>query len=166
MRLTAQLPRTVAFFDIDGVIANDMHRQHHALAKEWVEYFRPDAVTADGVWPQGRAAILSELRRGNEVQYLTGRRHDLIKITKGWFVRHNLYEATTHGRPAGVRTPLAIFKADFLEKYERENPGVRVRLYEDDPEVVRVVRARLRDEAAVHCTWHIKPTAMVKKATA
>lgn len=164
--MNTEQPRIVAFFDIDGVIANDTHRLHFAQEKKWVDYFNPKNLEADEVWPQGRAAVLNELRQGNEVQYLTGRRSDLIKTTTRWFEDNNLYQAATHGRPFGVRTPLAIFKADFLEEYEKE-VGAQIRLYEDDPEVVRVVRERLgREDAAIHCTWHIKPSYLVKKAVA
>lgn len=157
--------REIAFFDLDGVLANDSHRVDHALAHRWAEYFDPKAVAADPVWPQGVAAVAAAQERGAEIFYMTGRRETLRFVTEPWLERNGFPKGMLFMRPLGVSTRLAELKAQMLESYQDLYPSVRVVLYDDDPEVVRVVQERLGSEAAVHCTWHIKQKALVRTAT-
>lgn len=156
----------IAFFDIDGVLANDTHRVEHALAKEWDLYFKPRSVAADPVWPQGRAALEAAQADGWEIAYLTGRRDDLRPTTADWLARNQFPAGILHMRPFGTKKPLANLKADILTDILAVSEKAQLVLYDDDPEVVRLVRSVLGEQAAVHCTWHIKQQALVRTAIA
>lgn len=158
--------RDLAFFDIDGVLANDTHRVDHALAtpRRWSQYFAPSALAADGVWEQGRELLNQHASEGWLICYMTGRREDLRWVTQAWLSRHGFPVGALYMRPMKVKVPLARFKADLMERMVRVADGARVVLYDDDPEVIRVVQERLGEEVAVHCTWHVKQTALVKSA--
>lgn len=156
----------IAFFDIDGVLANDTHRVAHALAKRWDSYFRLSALAADLVWPQGRAALEHAQEEGWEIAYLTGRREDLRPTTVAWLLQNNFPQGILLMRPVEVKKPLANLKTDILTAIRVTAPETQLVLYDDDPEVVRLVRASLGEHAAVHCTWHIKQQALVRTANA
>lgn len=156
----------LALFDIDGVLANDTHRVHHALAWRWTEYFKPETVAADPVWEQGRAAIAAEQEAGACIAYLTGRREDLRPVTAQWLEEKMFPNGVLFMRPMNVHKPLAILKAEIIGSLIDSGQYVSVVLYDDDPEVVRVARSRFGEDVAVHCTWHVKQKALIRKATA
>lgn len=155
-----------AFFDIDGVLANDEHRVEHALARRWLSYFAPATVAADPVWPQGREALEAAQAAGQTIAYLTGRREELRPVTQTWLDTHGFPEGVLHMRPLAVHVPLANLKANLLAALVEQDPTLSVVLHDDDPEVVRLVRERLGFDAAVHCTWHVKRKALVRAAIA
>lgn len=154
----------VAFFDIDGVLADDSHRVEHALAKRWDSYFLLSAVAADTVWPQGRQALEQAQAEGWEIAYLTGRREDLRATTANWLLLNHFPAGILHMRPCGVKKPLANLKADILTSIHAVSEKTQLVLYDDDPEVIRLVRSLLGVHSAVHCTWHIKQQALVRTA--
>lgn len=156
----------IAFFDIDGVLANETHRVDHALNQRWTEYFRPEALAADAVWEQGREALAEAQADGWTIAYMTGRREDLRAVTANWLHENGFPPGTLVMRPMDVKVPLAILKADTLERIVASEKFLSVMLYDDDPEVVRIVRERLGEDFATHCTWHVKQSALVKAATA
>jgi phosphoglycolate phosphatase-like HAD superfamily hydrolase len=155
-------------FDIDGVLANEVHRQHHALNRDWAHYFHPSRLARDTVWPQGRDLYQLCLAAGDDVGYLTGRREDLREYTEAWLA-DNGFNATLplimrkleHQTRAGY--PLPVLKAGIV----RELTYVydEVWLYEDDPAVCEAV-GQVQGARVHHCAWHIKPTKMVRFATA
>lgn len=159
----------ISLFDIDGVLANDNHRAPFAKEGQWNRYFQPSIVGVDPVWEQGRALVNERLMAGDDVQYLTGRRGDLRDVTGRWLHQNGFPDGVLGMRPFPApyaKVPLANFKVDYIEKIREANPNVLVVLYDDDPEVVRLVRKTFGDEAAVHCTWHIKHKYLVKSALA
>ncbi len=144
--------------DIDGVIADDRHRVHYALAKEWYDYFA--RIEDDSVWPQGFELYAAGVAAGWEVGYLTGRREDLRDGTRRWLAEHGFdSDLKLYMRPVDDRRPLAELKAHFLQR--EVLLWEEVRLYDDDPEVIR-----LAGEHGRHCTWYRKDPRMVKKARA
>ena len=152
------LRRQLAVFDIDGVLADDRHRQHHAIARNWGDYF--SLMHADGVWAQGRELYDNAMLLGWDVCYLTGRREDTRDMTLEWLKRRKFdHKLPLHMRPFEERMPLAQLKAGILDQlaplYEK------VVLYDDDPAVIEAVGAR-----GFHCTWHKKPEKMIKRAVA
>lgn len=154
--------RRIALLDIDGVIADERHRQHHALAREWGEYFAK--MVHDTVWPQGRSLYDGCTYADWEPVYLTGRREDTRPWTVNWLQRHGFdHTLPLLMRPQEVRVPLAELKAAVVRELLRFTAAVAI--YDDDPEVIAHA-AQLPGARAVHCTWHIKPRRMVKAATA
>lgn len=160
------MTQRLALFDIDGVLANDTHRVEFALAREWDDYFRHDRVEADEVWPEGRDALDAEVARGDALAYLTGRREDLRTVTEKWLAEHNFPQAPLYMRPINVKVPLANLKTDVISQILATGVYSSVVLYDDDPEVIRLVRETLGEDAGVHCTWHVKQKALVKEAKA
>lgn len=155
--------KPLALVDIDGVLANDDHRVEFALAKEWAEYFNEDRMAADPVLPQGRMLVENLIADGWDVEYLTGRREDRRETTRSWLDAEH-FQHPLNMRPAGMKKVLAVFKAEYLAKLLADNPGRRVVLFDDDPEVIRYTREAVGAGYAVHCTWHTKKVALVRAA--
>ena len=61
----------IVVFDIDGVLADATHREHHlsSRTKDWDAFFAE--VGGDAVIDEGRQRLLAEAR-GNEVVLLSG----------------------------------------------------------------------------------------------
>jgi hypothetical protein len=158
--------RTLALLDLDGVLANDTHRVKHALHKEWEQYFDKDKILIDAVWPQGRALADQLLAAPDvEIAYMTGRREDLEAVSTLWLNTHQFPRGKVYTRPfsaAGI--PLANFKSNLITSIKARRPDLNVVLYDDDPEVIKQVRKDHGFEAGVHCTWHIKQKALVRRA--
>lgn len=156
----------LALLDIDGVIADDRHRVKYALIRQWATYFRPELVEADKVWPQGRDLCQRLLRRGWQVGYLTGRREDLRATTTAWLETHGFpLDRAPLMRGFSESMPLANLKTKRLRELIEQGGYRKVVLFDDDPEVIRLVHQELGRKYAVHCTWHVKEKAMVKAAT-
>lgn len=150
--------KRLALFDLDGVLADDRHRVHHALAREWVDYFAK--MDKDKVWPQGRELYDNAAMLGWDIMYCTGRREDTREMTRKWLKKKGFnHKLPLLMRPQEERAPLAVLKAGIVhglrEKYET------ILLYDDDPAVIQQVGRRGR-----HCTWYIKPERMVRRARA
>jgi phosphoglycolate phosphatase-like HAD superfamily hydrolase len=158
----------LAFFDLDGVLADERHRAEHALHKDWGNYFDPVLVRRDGVFAQGRAAYENTLLAGFDVAYLTGRREDLRPTTVKWLRRHGFDETLPlvmrdyrHTTKGGF--PLARLKAAIVA--EARHIYDEVWLFDDDVKVIDAVR-QVQGVRAVHCTWHVKPTRLVNSGVA
>lgn len=156
----------LALLDIDGVLANDTHRVHFALEREWAKYFDPERVAQDAVWQQGLDIARQLKDEGFVVGFLTGRREDLREVTEDWLLDNNFPFGRVTMRRADQKMPLANFKVEYMKKILASGHFDSVVLYEDDPEVIRLVHEVLGEQSGIHCTWHIKQKALVKAATA
>lgn len=161
----------LALLDIDGVLANDTHRVDHALNLRWNSYFDPRAVGADDVWPQGKSLAHALEMDGWTIAYLTGRRSDLRQVTEDWldlfaFPMGRLIMRPNSWSSTEKKLPLADFKLKEIRAlfFAREDID-QLTLWDDDPEVVRVITDELGSDYVRHCTWHIKQKAIVTKAT-
>lgn len=161
------MDHTLYLLDIDGVLADDRHRVDFARNKQWSRYFDPRVVATDGLWREGwnLAWALYLQPPGTSLTYLTGRSEDLRATTRAWLSKMALPEGDLIMRPRYApktnRPRLADFKVDIIRDLIVSRPVV---LYDDDPEVVRAVRAAFGDQAAVRCTWHVKEKFLVKEA--
>jgi len=169
----------LALIDLDGVVANDNHRIQYALAKEWVEYFRPERMGADSVWTEGQDLVRSLQDDGWTIAYLTGRRSALREVTEAWLATHEfpfgvLYmrepiwikDGLLQDAPEWPEVRLADFKVETIRRIVSLRSPEDVVLYDDDPEVVRTVQEQISPTAARLCTWNEKPEAMVTFASA
>lgn len=120
---------------------------------------------ADTVWPQGRALYERLIADGKAVQFLTGRREDTRDVTQRWLDDQG-FQGPLNMRPLGVKVPLSQLKSEFIRNLLRDTTVTSVVLFDDDPEVIRVVTAQCGEGYARHCTWYQKPKAMVREATA
>lgn len=156
----------LALIDIDGVIADERHRTHFAEAKNWPHYFLPENVMADGVWVEGVALVHRLVNEGWQIGYLTGRREEVRPATETWLDRHSFPWGRLIMRPLPDGKPklkLPKFKVQVMKSL----PDLwdQVVLFDDDPAVVELVQREIGEGSAIHCTWHIKPEFLVKRAT-
>ena len=76
-------------FDLDGVLADALHRQHflHLAEPDWAGFY--GAVHADAVLERGRA-LAEYFRDDVPVVVLTGRIDAVAEVTKDWLDRHGV----------------------------------------------------------------------------
>jgi hypothetical protein len=163
----------LALFDIDGYLANDLHRTPFAINREWADYFRPDRVLADTLYAEGKKQIYDMIADGWNIAYLTGRREDLRSVTLDWFDLHGLPyggDIFLQMKQFGETSTLADYKLRIMQElWSGESTDYdldRLVLFDDDPEVVRVIQEHMGLTFAQGCAWHTKPSAMVRLAVA
>jgi len=103
----------IAVFDIDGVLADASHREHHVTGtpRNWDAFF--DAVGSDTVIEEGRRRLLEEAAE-HEVVLLSGRPERCRAETVAWLARNGIVAPTLMLRPDSDRRPAAAFKASVI----------------------------------------------------
>lgn len=155
----------LVLFDIDGVLADDRHRQHHALAERWSDYFADDVMMFDPVWKQGDDLMHQALHDGYRIGYCTGRREDTRRVTEAWLTINSFPVdlIPLYMKPLSGKTKTPVYKAATIETLMNTD-GLEVILYDDDPDVCAEVNRACGSGTAIHCTWHIKPIEMVRRS--
>lgn len=131
----------LAVFDIDGVLADVEHRQHHLQGgrMSWDAFFAE--ATDDPPLAPGIALVQQAQRDGRVVVYLSGRPERLREVTTRWLDQHGCPPGELVLRPDADHSPAVRLKLGRL----REIAGAfTIALFVDDDE--RVVGA-VRD----HC---------------
>ena len=108
-------PDHVVFLDIDGVLANTRHREHHVeqIPKQWGLFF--DAMPDDTVHPEGKALYNALVATGATIVYLTGRNEHYRTHTASWLFSNGFsLKWDLVMRPAGFSMPLARWKREVL----------------------------------------------------
>lgn len=160
------MTRRLAFLDLDGVIADERHRQQYAINRDWGQYFHPELMKQDAVWRQGRELYENCHLVGFDVAYLTGRREDTRPVTQKWLRKRDFDdELPLVMRPMADRRPLAELKAAIIAEELRRGGYDEIWMFDDDPYVIEKV-CQVRGARGRHCTWHIKPNRMVKRGLA
>lgn len=103
----------IAVVDIDGVLADAGHREHHVAGgrRDWDAFFA--AVGEDPPIPAGLAA-LAELSADHEVVLLSGRPERTRQDTEAWLSRHGIAFGRLLLRPDADRRAAAVFKAEAI----------------------------------------------------
>jgi hypothetical protein len=103
----------IAVFDIDGVLADPAHRQHHVASrpKDWDAFFA--AVGGDDVLEAGRAR-LRELAVDHDVVLLSGRPESTRADTEAWLARHGIEVTRLVLRRDSDFRPAAQVKAELI----------------------------------------------------
>jgi hypothetical protein len=103
----------IAVVDIDGVLADPQHRQHHlsSTPKDWNAFFAE--VGGDGVLEAGRAR-LRELAAEHEVVLLSGRPESTRADTEAWLARHGITVSRLVLRRESDHRPAAQVKAELI----------------------------------------------------
>jgi phosphoglycolate phosphatase-like HAD superfamily hydrolase len=128
--------RSLAVFDIDGVVADVRHRLHHLEGRRaWHAFFAE--AQDDTLLPEG-AALAAELAGQHEIAWLTGRPEWLRDVTADWLAAHGLPAGELFLRPNGDYRPAARYKLDVLRRLA---PRGIAAVVDDDDEVVRAARA-------------------------
>jgi hypothetical protein len=156
----------LALVDIDGVVADDEHRVQFALDKNWPEYFKPETVAKDVPFDIAKTLIRLLLEDGYTISYLTGRREDLRQVTEDWLEDNDFPDGRVVMRTRDQKMPLANFKEEYVSARVASGRYEDVVLFDDDPEVIRFVKAQVGEQHAMLCDWHIKQTALIKEAVA
>jgi hypothetical protein len=124
---------TVAIVDIDGVLADATHREHHLAVrpKDWDSFFSDvggDAPIARGI------RQVEELAREHGVVLLTGRPENCREATIEWLDRHSVAFAELVMRPDGDHRPAYVFKSSLVRgRWRPEEVHV---ILDDDERVV------------------------------
>jgi len=163
------MTRRLVLWDLDGTLADDRHRIQYALDKNWVEYYAWANIVNDAVHPEGREAFFHELNQPDTYfGYLTGRREDVRIPTTEWLEAQGFpqskYLIMRQFSQPSTELPLANLKAKTVEQLLATGKYSEVVLFDDDPEVFRVVTEQHGPGSAVHCTWYIKEKALVRAA--
>jgi phosphoglycolate phosphatase-like HAD superfamily hydrolase len=130
--------RTLAVFDIDGVLADVRHRLHHLQARpqRWEAFFT--AADRDPLLTEG-ASRLRAAQTEHDVVYLTGRPERNRRLTRDWLARHGLPTGPLHMRLDRDHRPARWVKRETL----RDLSGTRTiaSVLDDDPAVVALLEA-------------------------
>lgn len=128
----------IAVFDIDGVLADATHRQHHVARrpKDWRSFFA--GVGGDPVLVHGRQR-LHELAETHDVVLLSGRPESCRGDTVEWLERHGIGASRLVLRPEGDHRPAAVLKAELIA--DIGGPGLVGIVVDDDESVVDALRA-------------------------
>ncbi len=141
--------RSVAVFDIDGVLADVRHRLHHVASrpKDWEAFF--GAAPGDPALPQGLAAVTTAAGAGHAVIYLTGRPERCRVATVDWLAAQGLPSGELFMRADTDRRPARITKVATLRRLTRR---YEVAVFvDDDAAVVEAVRAA--GFPVLHALW-------------
>jgi hypothetical protein len=131
--------RPAVVLDLDGVLADTRHRMHHLRRrpKDWDGFFA--GAIHDPVHAEGLAVAREAAGRGSVVVYLSGRPERTRGDTVTWLDRVGAPAGDVVLRRDGDRRPARAVKVAALRRLaERLRLDV---LVDDDPDVVRAVRA-------------------------
>ncbi|MBU6243716.1 MAG: hypothetical protein KGP12_00735 [Actinomycetales bacterium] len=134
-------------FDIDGVLSDARHREHHLAGRprDWAAFFA--AADQDTVIEAGRVAVL-EAMSGAEVVLVSGRPERLRSVTVDWLARHGFPPLALHLRSDSDRRPAPVVKAAILDQLG--GPAIVTEVHDDDAAVVEALRQA--GYAVVHVT--------------
>lgn len=123
----------IVVVDIDGVIADASHREHHlrGARKDWDAFF--GEVSGDAVLPRGVERV-RELSREHEVVLLTGRPESCRVDTVAWLDRHGVPYSRLLMRPVGDHRPAQLFKRELVMRTGKPNDVAEI--IDDDSRVI------------------------------
>ena len=139
----------IVVFDIDGVLADARHREHHVTGppKDWDAFFAE--VGNDEVIEEGRARLHAEAG-SHEVVLLSGRPERTRSDTQAWLDRHLMGGHRLVLRPDADRRPAATLKSDLIRTVGM--PGEISVVLDDDASVVEELQA-----AGYRCEHFVPP---------
>ena len=111
----------LAVFDLDGTLADDIHRQHHLDGDEpdWDCYFGSCAV--DPAEPRVclLAATLYDSPAWHSVEIWTGRPEKVREATEKWLAANGVRYDALRMRADGDHRKNAEYKGELVERYGR-----------------------------------------------
>ena len=132
------MSRSLAVFDVDGVLADVTHRLHHLEARpqRWERFFQ--AADRDPLLAEG-AGRLRAARAEHDVVYLTGRPERTRRLTEQWLARHDLPTGPLIMRADDDHRPARWMKREVLRRLAATRDVIS--MLDDDPAVVAVLEA-------------------------
>lgn len=124
-------------FDIDGTIANNAHREVHAIAKDW-DKFHSLCHLDPPIGPT--LEILHALSNDRHIiEIWTARPDTYLKETCEWLHVNGIEHDVLMMRAAGDWRRAYILKLEwYLQRSPKQRPAL---VFEDHPETVRLLRA-------------------------
>jgi hypothetical protein len=128
----------VIAFDIDGVLADARHREHHLARrpKDWEAFFAEAAL--DEPIAAGRQA-LADACEGGTVVLISGRPERLRQATMTWLARHGFPPVQLYLRRDTDHRPAAVVKSEILAALG--GPLQVSKVHDDDPAVVAALQS-------------------------
>ena len=138
MSTPAEAGRLIAVFDIDGVLADASHREHHLAgrSKDWDAFFA--AVSDDPVLPLGRDRLRAAAQE-YEVVLVSGRPERCRADTQAWLEREGMRGHRLLLRPDADRRPASVLKVELVRALGA--PGDVALIVDDDEQVLAALRA-------------------------
>lgn len=129
-------PKAV-IFDIDGVLANYLHRAEYILCrpKKWNQFF--EAMDEDRVIGEMAQKLRAAHQMGHTVILLTGRAERYRALTEAWFAKNNLPYDLLIMRPNRVRRKGHLLKQAYYRRFIKSRYTVVV-AYDDHPRIVQM----------------------------
>lgn len=150
------MSRKIMLFDLDGTLCDDRHRVHLYEEGRATDYWRPDLVMADGVWPEAARIYHEALADGWEVGILTARLERNRGVSEAWLREHHFKTDIVYLRPeeyAYMRPP--AYKTTIIGSLIRSGDFDQVVHYDNDALVVGRIHETLGEQYAVHTTWDV-----------
>jgi phosphoglycolate phosphatase-like HAD superfamily hydrolase len=131
--------RSIAVFDIDGVVADVRHRLHHLdqRPKNWDAFF--NAAAADPPLATG-IELVRELAERHKIVWLTGRPEWLRPTTEAWLSQHELTSESLQMRPNRDHRPATAYKLNALRQLTSTESPISA-FIDDDEDVVNAALA-------------------------
>ena len=132
------MSRSLAVFDVDGVLADVTHRLHHLEARpqRWERFFQ--AADRDPLLAEGAGRLRAALAE-HDVVYLTGRPERTRRLTEQWLARHDLPTGPLIMRADADHRPARWMKREVLRRLAATRDVIS--MLDDDPAVVEVLEA-------------------------
>ena len=129
----------IAVVDIDGVLADPSHRQHHlnSRPKNWDGFFA--SVSDDELIERGRTMV-EELAAEHEIVLLSGRPERTRADTEAWLAEHGIRYARLVLRDDDDHRPAGWMKADLIRRIGA--PEEVALVVDDEPKVVATLTRR------------------------
>ena len=141
--------KSIAIFDIDGVLADVRHRLHYVSAKphDWKQFFA--AAPLDPLLAQGYALVKELAAAGHDIVYVTGRPEMCRVDTESWLAQHRLPSGELWMRPARDRRPGPLVKGQLIARLATVRAVALV--VDDDVDVLAHISAM--GYPVRHATW-------------
>ena len=135
----------VAVFDIDGVLADCRHRLHFAEEKDYDRFYGDSYMAGDECILAGFELMLSFIKQGYMIAFVTGRPERTRKITQEWlkmYMPDDLHYAIANVfmRKDGDYRPSPIVKEELMANVFAKFPECEDGWFiDDDPENVKAI---------------------------
>ena len=120
--------RGIAFFDMDGVLADCSARLPYERVKDYDNFYDPAKVAQDTVNLKGRYFAKSLVSQGYKIIIVTSRSDRCKMATYFWLKENapvlNIRMRDIYMRREGDHRPSAIVKTELVEKAILDNPGI------------------------------------------
>lgn len=142
----------VVIFDLDGVLSDATHRQHHLTVDppDWEGFGALAHLDQPLPFGTGR---LAELRTAHHITVVTARPAAMREVTVAWFARHGVIVDLVVFRPDADRRPSQELKQAELDRIRAAGGDVRL-VFEDDPDNVAMYERAGLEVVYVHSGYY------------